>query len=342
MRRARLQEPLGGGVVACLACERRCRVRPGARGACGNYANVGGVLWHAGYGKLSAVELRPIEIKPLFHYWPNSLALTYSNFGCNFHCPWCQNHHLSFSLPPEGLEPVDPEALADLAVSAGAQGISASFNEPITNLDYVVDASEAARKRGLYSMMVTNMYFTTSSLRLVLEAGVDGFAASVKGCPSARRVLANVDHYVVFRNARVALDSGAHVEIVYLVVPGANDSKECYEWVVGTLLDTLGPEVPLHVNRYYPAWAWREPPTPLGKLLEVRDYAVKEGVKYVYVGNVHDPELESTRCPRCGKTLVRREGYRVVEFNLDFEGGRYKCPRCGEPVPIKGRYVAPG
>lgn len=338
MRRARLQESLGGGVVECGVCERRCKVKPGRAGVCGNYVNVDGTLYHFGYGRLSAVESRPIEIKPLFHYWPNSTALTFSNWGCNFYCPWCQNNHLSFRRPRSEDPVVPPEELVRLAGEWGDEGFSASFNEPTTNFDYVADLAEVAVKRGFYFMMVTNGYLTRRALRLLLELGVDGWSVDVKGCPGMR-VLGGVDHAKVFGNAREVLDSGGHVEMVYLVVTGANDWEECIDWVLGRHLDVLGPDVPLHINRYYPAHAWREPPTSLEKLLELRRKALEMGLRYVYVGNVHSPELESTYCPNCGRLLVRREGYRVTYFGLTAEEGKYKCPHCGVEVPVRGRYI---
>jgi len=339
VREARLYEALEGGWVRCLTCERFCRVAPGRRGACGNYVNEGGRLHHLGYGRLSAVESRPIEVKPLFHYWPNSTALTYSTWGCNLYCPWCQNHHLSFTHPNPSDPVVEPAKLVEMAVRRGDEGLSASFNEPTVNFDYVVDVTEEARRRGLYSMVVTNTYMSEAALRALVEAGVDGFSADVKGCPGMRRALVGVDHSKVFRNARLAIDLGAHVEMVYLVVTNTNDSEECYEWVLRNHVDLLGPEVPLHVNRYYPAHRWSEPPTPIEKLLRIGDRARELGVEYVYVGNVGSSRYESTYCPSCGKLLIARRGYRVTYFNLDHSGGRYRCPRCGREVPIRGRYV---
>lgn len=339
MKVSRFYELLNGVKAKCVVCERKCVLPNGVMGVCGNYVNRDGVVYHRGYGRLSAVESRPIEIKPLFHYWPGSTALTYSNYGCNFYCPWCQNDHLSYRKPSGDENYVPPGELVELAIMSGDEGLSASFNEPLTNLDYVVDVTEIAVKHGLYSMMVTNMYFTEISLKKVLEAGVDGFSADVKGCPQMKKALVGVNHEVVFRNARTVLNHGAHVEIVYLVVTNTNDYEECYEWIIGKHLDYLGPEVPLHVNRYYPAHRWTEPPTPISKLMEIRDYAHNQGLKYVYVGNTWRPELESTKCPKCGKVLIHRSGYRVLEFKLDTSGGKYKCPRCGELIPIKGRYV---
>ncbi|MEM1878156.1 MAG: radical SAM protein [Desulfurococcaceae archaeon] len=336
--KARFCEALNDDAV-CFVCERKCVLKKGYAGVCGNYRNIDGVVYHIGYGRLSAIESRPIEVKPLYHYWPGSTALTYSNYGCNFYCPWCQNDHLSYRKPTGFEEYVAPEELVRMAIVSGDEGLSASFNEPITHLEYVIDVTEIAVKHGLYSMMVTNMYFTKRSLESVIEAGVDGFSADVKGCPQMKRALVGVDHSVVFRNAAKALDMNAHVEMVYLVVTNTNDFEECYEWIIDNHLKHLGPDVPMHVNRYYPAHRWKEPSTPLEKLKAIRDYAVKQGLKYVYIGNVWDPELESTRCPKCGKIVIYRSNYRVLHHSLDRTEGKYRCRRCGEVIPVKGMVI---
>lgn len=326
--------------IECHVCERRCRLPLGVTGPCGNYANIDGRLVHVGYGRISAIESRPIEIKPLFHYWPGSTALTYSNYGCNFYCPWCQNDHISYAKPSEMHNMITPEELVQYAVMSGDDGLSASFNEPITNLDYVIDVTEIGVRHGLYSMMVTNMYFTPRSLEAVIEAGVDGFSADIKGCPSMRKALSGIDHEVVFRNAKKALDMNAHVEIVYLVVTNTNDHVECYEWIINRHLDYLGPETPLHVNRYYPAHRWREPPTPISKLLEIREYALRNGLEYVYIGNTNDPEYESTKCPNCGAIVIYRAAHRALYHRLDSSSGVYRCRRCGYKINIRGRVKA--
>jgi len=151
------------------------------------------------------------------------------------------------------------------------------------------------------------------------------------------RTLTSIDHEKVFRNARLIQDLGGHVEMVYLVVTGFNDSEESANWILEKHLDYLGPETPLHINRYYPANYWREPATSLGKLLEIRDLAKAQGVEYVYIGNVGYPGLEDTRCPRCGKTLIARSGYRVIHYGLEDD----RCPRCGRRINLRGRLSKP-
>ncbi|MCS7112019.1 MAG: radical SAM protein [Ignisphaera sp.] len=338
LKRARLWS-LGEDCVVCRVCERRCAIKPGYRGVCGNYVNVDNALYHLGYGRLSAVESRPIEIKPLFHYWPNSTALTFSNWGCNFYCPWCQNHYLSFRKPSEDDPTTPPEELLRTAILGGDEGFSASFNEPTVNFDYIADLAELAVKEGLYFMTVTNGYLTTDAIDLLLQLGVDGWSIDVKGCPKMKRALAGVDHSAVYRNAKHIVDGGGHVEMVYLVVTNTNDFDECVEWIIDNHISYLGHSVPLHINRYYPAHRWREPPTPLEKLLWIAEKARGEGIEYTYIGNVGDPQLESTKCPKCGKTLIYRHRYRVLEFNLDRDDYRYRCSRCGYRIPITGRYI---
>jgi len=141
----------------------------------------------------------------------------------------------------------------------------------------------------------------------------------------------------VLRNAELILREGGHVEMVFLVVSGANDSRACVEWVLRSVRERLGEDVPLHINRYYPAYVYGEPPTPVETLMRVRRRARELGFRYVYVGNVWGyDELINTYCPSCGSLLIRRTHYGVAELRLRRVDGRYACPECGCEVPIKG------
>jgi len=327
------------GNVKCLVCERKCTIAPGRLGICRNYRNIDGVLYNIGYGKVSAIESRPIEIKPLFHYWPNSTSTTFSFWGCNFYCPWCQNFHISFEHPENHNRVTPPEHLLHAALKLEDDGFSASFNEPSVSVEYILDLAKLASEKGLYFTVVTNGYQTINVIEELLRHGVDGWSIDIKGCPRIKRVLPNIDHSIVYRNAKYILSRGGHVEMVYLVVTNTNDFDECVDWILDSHLSALGPETPLHINRYYPSHRWSEPATPIEKLLDIASKAKKAGIEYVYVGNIGNPELESTRCPRCNKMLIYRYSYRVVEFNVVKEGGAYRCPRCSHIIPIRGEYV---
>ena len=335
-----LYEKLGNGKTRCLICERKCVIDNMKRGLCRNYINIDGVLYHIGYGVLSAVESRPIEIKPFFHYWPNSTALTFSGYGCNFYCPWCQNYLLSFSDLPKSYDKFSPEELVKIAILNGDEGLNASFNEPTATLfDFLLDVFDLGRRKGLYGSIVTNGYLTIKAIKKLVDVGVDGWSIDIKGCPKMRKALVSVDHSIIYRNAKYIIDSGGHVEMVYLVVTNTNDFEECYQWIIDQHIKYLGHDVPLHVNRYYPANYWKEPSTPINKLIEIAEEAKKSGIEYVYIGNIGDSTYETTKCPKCGKTLVVRIGYRVRFFDVDKEGDNYKCPKCGYKINIRGRYI---
>ncbi|NPA97941.1 MAG: radical SAM protein [Crenarchaeota archaeon] len=319
-------------VVECLVCERRCRIPPGGKGFCRNRMNIDGRFYYLYYGCLSALEPRPIEVKPLYHYYPGSTALTFSGYGCNFPCPWCQNWALSKADPAVmGCDYVPPEDLVLKALNTGCRGVCASFKEPTIHLEYVLDVSRKAGEHGLYSCIVTNGYMTLDSLRDMLEAGITGYSIDIKGCPKTYRRFLAADPEIVFRNAKYILDRGGHVEMVYLVVTRANDWEECIEYVLSRHHDLLGEDTPLHINRYYPAYKYNEPPTPLEKLLEIREEALREySIKYVYIGNTIHYELQDTICPRCGKrVIIRRPGYVLNRLTSD-----HRCPRCGEKILI--------
>jgi pyruvate formate lyase activating enzyme len=48
------------------------------------------------------------------------------------------------------------------------------------------------------------------------------------------------------------------------------------------------------------------------------------GIKYCYVGNVHNIEGQTTFCPGCGENLISRDWHTVISDNLT--DGR--CENC--------------
>jgi len=215
------------GIIKCTVCERGCVLNEGALGVCKNHANLNGRLYNVAYGILSAVESRPIEIKPFFHYWPNSTALTFSGYGCNFSCPWCQNYLISQSSPkPNIREYISPEDLVNIALKHKDEGLCASFNEPTIHVEYILDVAEIAHERGLYFTLVTNGYMKIQTLRKLLDAGVNGYSIDIKGCLKTYKKFLGVSPEIVFRNAKYILDNGGHVEMVFLIVTGANDDED--------------------------------------------------------------------------------------------------------------------
>ncbi len=329
-----LQKPEGGGRVRCGTCIRRCSIPQGSYGLCKNYRNLGGKLYNVGYGKVSAIESRPIEIKPLFHFYPGSSATTFSGWGCNFLCPWCQNWHLSKYPPPEDSKTISPEDIVKYALRWGDEGVCASFNEPVIHLEYLIDVFKEAKKHGLYTVIVSNASMTREALHELVKAGLDAISADIKGCPETYRKYQGIpDPTEILRNLSEAIKLGVHVEAVYLVVTGANDWDECIDWVIDNHLRYLGDDVPLHVNRYYPAYEYFKPPTSTELLIRIYEEALRSGIRYVYVGNIASTEYMHTKCPNCGKVVIRRTHYGVINYRLSKDG---RCPYCGYRLNIVG------
>jgi pyruvate formate lyase activating enzyme len=254
-------------------------VAEGQKGYCKTRQNVGGSLYTLVYGDLSALESRPIEIKPFFHYWPGSTALTFSTWSCNFDCPWCQNHHLSRTPPGESVRSHGPEEILAIAERNGDQGLCASFQEPTLGTEFALDLFPLGRSRELYACYVSNGYMTPEALTLLAKSGLDGLKIDLKGPPEVYRTQCGDIHVDrILRNARAARKLGIHVEIVNLVITGVNDDQPSIEWVVDQHMQFLGQDVPLHFTRYHPAHRSGMPPTPIAVLEDAVRRAERKGV----------------------------------------------------------------
>ncbi len=300
--------------------------------------NVDGKLYTLVYGDLSALESRPIEIKPFFHYWPGSTALTFSTWSCNFDCIWCQNHRLSKTKPdPASSSCCPPEKIVETALHGNDDGLCVSFQEPTILTDWVVPVFQMGREKGLYCCYVSNGYMTLETLRLLRESGMDGLKIDVKGdAETYQKCCGGADVEKVWRNAREAKNLGLHVEIVNLVVTNVNDDEECLRWVIKKHLKEVGPETPLHFTRYYSAYKFYNPPTRVETLERAYEMAKKAGVLYPYLGNVRGHDYENTYCPNCEDLLVKRFGYTIVHYNIT---DSKKCQKCGQSIPVTGRHV---
>jgi pyruvate formate lyase activating enzyme len=338
VRESVLYEKLKDSMVQCILCERRCRIPSGDKGFCKTRINIDGRLFTVVYGNLSALESRPIEIKPFFHYWPGSTALTFSTWSCNFDCVWCQNWNLS-KMPPDFSNPKysSPEQIVELAVQRGDNGLCSSFQEPTLLTDWNIDLFKLGQTKSLYSCYVSNGYMTPEALRLLWSTGMDGLKVDIKGdAETHSKFCGGVDVEKVWKNVREAKAMGFHVEIVNLVVTGVNDDEECLRWLVERHIKEAGPETPLHFTRYYPAHKFENPATPIETLEKAYKFAKRLGILYVYLGNVPAHRYENTYCPNCGDTLIKRYGPQIVRYHVTDDK---RCPKCGSSIPIRGKQI---
>jgi len=308
----------------CNLCYRKCKIKEGGSGYCKTRINIDGTIYTLTYGNLSAIELRPIEIKPFFHFHPGSKALTFSTYSCNFPCPWCQNWHLSKTIPPEKFEFVSPQKLVEMA---GEHGLCASFNEPTLLFEYCIDAFNLSNKP---NSIVSNGYMTKEAINMLKEAGLDAMNIDIKGDEEVYEKYLNAEEKYVWENASYAKKIGIHVEMVFLIISGVNDREEQIDGIIEKHLKFLGADTPIHFTRYFPAYKFKEPPTPIAKLEYAYEKAKKEGILYPYIGNVPGHEYENTYCHNCKKLLIKRYGSTIIKNYLE----EAKCPFCREELPF--------
>lgn len=337
-REAIFYEKLKSGKVECILCERRCIISENDKGLCKTRINISGKLYTLVNGNISGMESRPIEIKPFYHYWPGSTALTFSTWSCNFNCPWCQNWSIS-KVEPElrQYNYYKPEKVVSLALDFKDEGLCASFQEPTLLTEWVLDVFSLGRKRGLYCCYVSNGYMTMEALKALKAAGMDGLKVDVKGDRETyRKFCGGTDVEIVWRNIHTALKMGIHVEVVTLIIPGVNNDEECLRWIVERHLKEAGAQIPLHFTRYHPAYTFPGQPTKIESLEKAYSLAKDEGVLFPYIGNVSGHDKENTYCPNCGTLLIRRRNYVVLSYNLTDDN---KCLKCSYMVPLTGRFI---
>ncbi|MGQ9680714.1 MAG: AmmeMemoRadiSam system radical SAM enzyme [Candidatus Bathyarchaeia archaeon] len=322
--------------LRCIICPRMCVIKPGQRGFCNTKVNKDNRLINLTYGKLSALAIDPIEKKPLFHFHPGSLSLSISSIGCSFTCPWCQNWHLSQSKPEElRTKHMSPREIVAAAKRQECTSISYTYNEPLINLDYVEDCSRLARMKGIKNVLVTNGYVSKQALNSIIDV-IDAANVDWKSFSEPfYRKYCSADLKSVLDATEEMKKKGVHVEVTFLIIPEVHDAENETREMAKYLVETLGPDTPLHLSRFFPNYKFTHlPPTPVETLVKARDIARKMGVKYVYVGNLPGEGYEDTLCPRCSKPVVRRIGFDVVDWHLDEDNC---CNYCGEPIPITGK-----
>ena len=318
------------GTVVCRICPHECRIGEGKHGLCRSRVNRDGKLYSLAYGRVCALQIDPVEKKPLLHFHPGGDCLSLGAAGCNLSCSNCQNWTISQASPDEvPYHRLAPEQFAEVAVQQHCRLVAYTYTEPLTYIEYTRDCAEACRKAGLKNILVTAGYVNERPL-LDLLPFID--AANVDLKSFSDEVYRRISHarlQPVLRTLERMRDAGTWIEITNLLIPGVNDDeamiRRMCEWLVGEGFA----HYPLHFSRFFPQYRLQDvPPTPYETLLRARDIARGSGMQFVYIGNTDLPDAENTYCPHCGQLLVERDGYRIVRNRLP-EG---KCPSCGTTI----------
>ena len=320
---------LPDGRVRCDVCPRECKLHDGQRGLCFVRAAQGGEIVLTTWGRSSGFCVDPIEKKPLNHFLPGTPVLSFGTAGCNLSCAFCQNWDISKSRETDTLaDRATPEVIAAAAVKLGCRSVAFTYNDPTIFFEYAIDVAQACRAVGVKSVAVTAGYMSPAP-RAEFYRHVDAANVDLKAFTEEFYFKITKSHLqpVLDTLEYIKHETKTWLEITTLVIPGENDSPGEIERLSRWVVEKLGPDVPLHFSAFHPDYRMLDKPrTPQATLSMARRIAMEQGVRYAYVGNVHDIGRQSTYCHQCGSCLVERDWYALGRWRLDGQG---KCLSCG-------------
>jgi len=323
---------LENGRVQCDLCPRHCKMREGQQGLCYVRENRGGEVVLTTYGRSSGYCIDPIEKKPLNHFLPGTPVLSFGTAGCNLACKFCQNWDISKSREMDTLsDQAAPETIAHAAKELGARSVAYTYNDPTIFHEYAIDVAVACHEVGIKSVAVSagyvdpeprvEFYSFMDAANIDLKAFTEDFYFKLTG--------AHLDP-ILDTLKYIKHETNVWLETSTVLIPGWNDSDEELNEMTQWVVEHLGPDMPMHFSAFHPDWKMTNvPPTPPSTLTRARDIAIKNGVHYAYVGNVHNPQADSTWCHHCNKKLIGRDWYVLGDWHITRDG---KCDNCHTPV----------
>lgn len=320
---------LDDGRVQCDLCPRFCRLHEGQRGLCFVRAAEKGEIVLTTYGRSSGFCIDPIEKKPLNHFLPGTPILSFGTAGCNLACKFCQNWDISKSREWDRLnDEASPETIARAAKEMGCSSVAFTYNDPVIFHEYAIDVADACRALGIKAVAVTagvvnadprkEFYSHMDAANVDLKAFTEDFYWKI--CGSHLQPVLDTLEYLK-KETRVWF------EITTLLIPGENDGAVEIERMTQWVMEHLGPDVPHHFTAFHPDWKMLDKTrTPAATLQRAREIAIKNGLRYVYTGNIHDESGASTYCHVCSKKVIGRDWYVMTDWSLSDDG---HCVNCG-------------
>lgn len=312
-------------IVQCTLCPHNCLIADNKKGLCGTRINHGGRFYSMVYGRPSAIQLDPVEKKPLYHFYPGTQILSIGTLGCNLFCKGCQNYEISKG-PIVELPYVEPEHIIEQAEDNDVNMIAYTYNEPTIFYEYMIDIAKIARRKKIKNVVVSNGFINNAPLKKLLKY-IDAANIDLKGFnENFYKEYANAKLEPVLKTLKTIKKSEKWLEVTNLIIPGLNDkeseTEEMCRWIGKNLKHT-----PLHFSRFFPYYkAIENDITPEKTLFKAKKIAMDNGIEYVYIGNIG--KLENTYCHNCGNLIImRNEKVKVLGIT---DG---KCIYCRKKIP---------
>lgn len=274
--------------MICKICPHACDIEEGSVGFCGARENRQGVITAKNYGEVTAINLDPIEKKPLYKFYPGSLILSVGSYGCNLRCSFCQNYRISMTdqNAMQSCMRINPRQLINRAKQLKAKGnigIAYTYNEPLVGYEFVMDTAKLAEAEGLKNVIVTNGYVEEKPLKALLPY-IDALNIDLKSFSDDFYKKIEGDLETV-KGSIMQAAGVAHVEVTTLIIPEENDKdEEMYD--LSRWLASVDKKIPYHISRFFPNYLMSgSKATPRETMYRLAKIA-KESLYHVYLGNM--------------------------------------------------------
>lgn len=317
----------------CTICPRYCKLKVNQKGFCKAYKNINGRIEPLYYGKLSSMQIDPIEKKPLYHFYPNTKTLSIGALGCNLACKFCQNYSISQTFEVPNSNYIPPQAICDLAKKYNCESVSFTYNEPVVFIDYVIDTAKILKENNIKTIVVSSGYINQKP-REDLFRYIDACNIDLKGFNEKfynKNCLCNL-YPIIDTIKYIKNNTNVHIELTTLLIEGENDLDDDIKNEVDWIIENIGKDVPLHFTAFFPSYKMKDKKqTSIDIIRKAIKIAKDVGLLYVYGGNIDDQEISTTFCHNCKKPIITRRNLSIKDsINIDNEG---KCVFCNTQIP---------
>lgn len=315
-----------GEKLVCLLCNHYCQLKENQTGLCGVNKNIGDKIECLVYGHISAMNIDPIEKKPLYHFLPHSKSLSLGTVGCNFRCSFCQNWGISQEKNIDTSNYYSPAQIVQMTLHHGCESISYTYNEPTIFYPFAKDIALEAKKYGIKSIYVSNG-FESKEVIEDMQGVIDAINVDLKCFDEKYYKKLGGRLQEVLENLKNLAKSSIWLEITTLIVPSKNDSYEELKSIATFIKEELGEYTPWHISAFHPDYKEKDLPQTSKEVMQMAYNIGKEvGLKYIYLGNIG--ANNDTRCLKCDEVLISRKYFGVFKNSIQ----QGCCSHCGEKI----------